>query len=578
VGTTTLATGASFTSGAGADSVIIGATTKAISTGAGDDTVTLAAGTTALGTGGSIDAGAGTGDVLSFADADDATTASGGTTFETTISNFEKVKLAGAAGAGVTVDLANLDDISYVDVAVDLGQTLAVSNLASGGTVKYDAAQTGATTITVSNAAVSTTDVLNLSISAAAGLNVNTVNAANVETINLLTDDSAATATGIAHTATVVDTAATTITVTGDAGIALTQASTKITSFDASGVTKGAVSWISAALAGAATITGGAGNDTLDASLATKAVTLSGGDGNDTLSGGTAVDTINGGAGNDIISGGALADSLTGGAGRDIFTVATATDSNGVNSDNVLDFVSGTDFLSAGNHAIKYVGEASSYGTVLTSFTGVAYQAVMDASTKTVYIDVNGDSALTAADISINVNVSDLSQTDFAILGTSGADAIALSTSTDTVYSLGGADTITAAINTATLGSVSTDTFSISTAGMDIINAVATATINVTAAVGTDANYDVITNTAAGGAITKTVLTTAANEFHGLYDYATGTFTSSTTTAANSASTTDVAATMFLFATADGTTANQGIIVIGATGTATMTDGIITLV
>jgi hypothetical protein len=312
---------------------------------------------------------------------------------------------------------------------------------------------------------------------------------------------------------------------------------------------------------------------------------LNGDAGNDTLTGGTVADTINGGAGADFIYGGAGADSLTGGTGRDVFGVITVTHSNGVNVDNVLDFVSGVDFLSAGNNAINYVGEAASYGAVLTSFTGVAYQAVMDTSTKTVYIDVDGDAALTAADIAINVNVSDLSQTDFAIVDVAGANAITLTTLTDTYFSLGGADVITAITNAATLAALSTDTLSISTAGMDIIHAVATATIDLTTPLGTDADYDVVTQIAAGSAISKTVVVGggtnglgSVNQVVGLYDYVTSTFISSATTAADSASTTDVAASMFLYATADAATADQGIIVIGSVGNATLADGVLTLV
>lgn len=67
-----------------------------------------------------------------------------------------------------------------------------------------------------------------------------------------------------------------------------------------------------------ASLTGGAGNNKLDASLFTLgAVTLSGGAGNDTLLGGSGNDALLGGDGKDSLIGGAGADTLIGGLGND---------------------------------------------------------------------------------------------------------------------------------------------------------------------------------------------------------------------------------------------------------------------
>ncbi|WP_081685773.1 Ig-like domain-containing protein [Candidatus Solirubrobacter pratensis] len=66
------------------------------------------------------------------------------------------------------------------------------------------------------------------------------------------------------------------------------------------------------------TADGGDGDDTLDASGLTAArATLSGGAGNDTLTGGAAADTLSGGDGDDRLTGNAGADSINGGAGLD---------------------------------------------------------------------------------------------------------------------------------------------------------------------------------------------------------------------------------------------------------------------
>ncbi|WP_374360761.1 beta strand repeat-containing protein [Pseudoduganella danionis] len=408
----TLLVGTSYAGGSGVDTITLGATTKAITTGAGDDVVTLAAATTALGTGGSIDAGAGTGDVLSFADADDATTASGGTTFATTVSNFEVVRLAGAAGAGVTVNVANLDNISKVEAAVDLGQTLAVSNIASGGTVTYTAAQTAASTITVASAAANTADVFNVAISSAAARNINGVTISNVETINFLTDDTATTTTGIEHTAALTAAAATKVTVAGDAGLTLTFTGTALTTFDASGVTDGDVTWTAGALAGAATIkggatndanvivlsaalddityTGGSGTDTITMNHATNhdgttntftlgnganTLTATNNDGDNTVTGGTGVDTIsvgNGtnnistGSGNDVITVGTGANTIDAGTGNDTITIGASAGANTVN-------------VGTGTDAIVFTGVQTAAG-YYTSLTGMGAGDTIDFS------------------------------------------------------------------------------------------------------------------------------------------------------------------------------------------------------
>jgi len=337
----TLGTGVAFAGGAGADAVGLGATTKAITTGAGNDRVLLAAGTTALGTGGSVDAGDGTADTLAFADADDAGTVSATATFEAAVSGFEMVELAGAAGAAVTVNLANLDDATMVKLSTDIGAFgLTISSMASGGTLSVTASQSGTTTVGITSAATGTADVLNVSIAGTATVAAGTVVAADVETVNFATDDTATTATGIAHSATLTAAAVKTITVAGDAGLTLTNTATTVTSFDASGVTKGAVSWSTGVLAAAATISGGAGADTISASAATKAVTLNGNAGNDSLTGSaTAANTIDGGAGNDTLTGGSAADTLTGGAGDDMLMGAAGQDMlTGGDGNDMFDF------------------------------------------------------------------------------------------------------------------------------------------------------------------------------------------------------------------------------------------------
>ncbi|TXI95196.1 MAG: calcium-binding protein [Burkholderiaceae bacterium] len=298
--------------------------------------------------------------------------------------------MAGAAGAGVTVNMANLDDMTQVNVAVDLGQTLAVSNIASGGTVTYEAAQTAATTVTVSNAATGTDDSFNIKVTSAAARNIPTVTASNVETINFLTDDTATTTTGIEHTASLTAAAATKITVAGDAGLTLTFTGTALTTFDASGVTDGDVTWTAGALAAAATVKGGAASDAnvIVLSAALDDITYTGGSGTDTITMNHATNhdsttntftlgngtntltagnndgdnTVTGGSGVDTITVGNGSNTITTLAGNDVITVGTGH--------NVIDSGTGNDTITIGASAATNTVNVGT-GTDNLVFTGV---------------------------------------------------------------------------------------------------------------------------------------------------------------------------------------------------------------
>ncbi|MEQ1620320.1 MAG: calcium-binding protein [Methylococcales bacterium] len=475
---TQLANTTAFTGAAGVETITVGATTKAIATGAGNDVVNVSV--SALGLTGSIDAGDGTADVLAISSAN-AAAASVTADFASTISNFEVLKL-GATAVANTVNLAKLDNISNVISAGVTAGGLTLTNLAATNAVTF----TGPVDVASSIALVTdegAADVVNLTLTNLNGFTsgglltiatTGTGATAGVETLNITTNaTNTATASINPYVQSIAATAATTVKVTGNAGINLGSFSdTKLTSFDASGVTlsgaQGAVTLTTAALASAATILGGAGDDVLNAGLATKAVTLTGGEGNDRLSGGLGVDTINGGEGDDIISGGAGGDSLTGAAGADFFVFNVpgnpATDSNGVNVDTITDFTVGTDKIVAGG-PVTYVGEANGYGAVLTSLASAAgnNRAVLDTSTSQVYIDVDGNGTLNTLDTVVKLNgITDLSQTDFAILGTTGNDNTLTGTAVlaDYIYGLAGNDIITGLTGADVLtGGAGNDTF-----------------------------------------------------------------------------------------------------------------------
>lgn len=147
------ATKATYTGGAGVDTVTLSTTapTKAVSLGAGDDTLTLASGTGSSTA--NLSGGDGT-DTLAVTAAD-AATLSASNTFETKIDAFEKLSIGAlTAGASATVDLANLDDISYV-ITANANGTAAVAEkftadwAGSGAIVGADTITFDGTTVTL---------------------------------------------------------------------------------------------------------------------------------------------------------------------------------------------------------------------------------------------------------------------------------------------------------------------------------------------------------------------------------------------------------------------------------------------
>lgn len=267
---------ATYTGGAGVDNVTLTTTapTKAIDTGAGNDRVTLASGTTAMGANGSINAGDGTADTLVMVAAD-AVTASGGTTFATKVTGFERLEVTGATGAQAidTAALGNYNDVTIASAAGGSATTL--NNLTSGATIRLNDGSNVSTTAAIKDADKSTTDVLNIIVTdgARGGVanNNGTIVAAEVETINITTVD------GVTETPTnlVADqqnltlqaTKATKIVVTGDAALNLTNTgNVKLAEIDGSALTATAALTVQAAGNTATTIKGGSGNDVLTAS------------------------------------------------------------------------------------------------------------------------------------------------------------------------------------------------------------------------------------------------------------------------------------------------------------------------
>lgn len=296
---------AAFTGGAGDDELTVKGSTVAHTLGAGDDTVVVK--DDALGKGFSVDGGEGT-DTLAmsadlangFADADAVAAVA---------TNFEILQLTGSSSES-TVDMGNFGGIDHVVVGEGTwGGKLTLNDMANGGTLEYAAApHTDGVEVTIKDADVAghDTDVLNVTIAADDTVAAGTLTVADVETIKITADDTKLAADGAAdtHTMTLTANAATTVNISGNAGLGLTLTdSNAITKIDASGNTGGL---------------------TVDLSEITNAANAF-----VTLTGSSADDTITMGIGNVI----------TGGEGKDAFTATAAKAADAtVSFSTIMDF------------------------------------------------------------------------------------------------------------------------------------------------------------------------------------------------------------------------------------------------
>lgn len=295
-------TAATYAGGAGADSVTFSnatAATKALDLGAGNDTLTFAAASavpTAVLKGGAGD------DTISLVAAN-AVTLSGSTAFAAQLDSFERLAVTGATGAQA-IDLGKLGFTNHVTVAgVAAAGALTLTDLANNGTVVLtaDLGAGAGITAAIKDAATGTADVLNVQMVKDGVLAGGVLTAANVETVNLAVTDPVTTNGVATHTLTLTADKATSVNVTGNAGLTLTMTgSTKVTSIDGSAMTAGGLTVTSLNTTAATTIKGGAGADVLTAATGTTADVLEGGAGNDVLVGNKGLSTLTGGAGNDV--------------------------------------------------------------------------------------------------------------------------------------------------------------------------------------------------------------------------------------------------------------------------------------
>ena len=260
---------AAFKGGAGKDSITVNGSKAAHDLGAGDDTLTFNG---ALGEKGTVEGGEGT-DTISVTAAN--LTALAAEFKNGDITGFEVLSVSDQATSGV--DMANFSGIDHLVLEAGIAGSQTIANMQSGSTLELTADAGSNFAVTVAGADKATDDVLNIVLSKDDALAADTVTVKDVETINIVADDSNDDASAT-HTMTLTADKATTVKVSGDAGLTLTlMGSDAVKTIDASEST-GDVT-ISDALKGV-TFTGGAGDDTVTLGAGN---TVTGGVGNDTF-------------------------------------------------------------------------------------------------------------------------------------------------------------------------------------------------------------------------------------------------------------------------------------------------------
>jgi S-layer protein len=375
---TALAVGQTYTGGAGVDTIsLTNGWTKAISTGDGNDVVTYAG---AAGTGGSVNLGGGTGDVVKMTAALGVTATTDGT-FATKVTNFEVLEISDATASAAGLNMAFAGGANSVTLAAGTsGAAYAITNAGAGFTLTQKALN--ATALSIALAADTPNDTVNLAFTANDGFtNAAAITVSGVENLVITTKDANTTAQANRFIMEIVDTAAKSITVSGDTGVTLTQASTALTSVDASGLTGtgavGGFTFTSGALAAASTIKGsGAGANTIDFSASVGVVTYTGGSGVDTINFATAstkAHVITLGDGANVVAGGTNGNGgLTITGGKDVDLIDTGSGNDVINAglgNDVIKSGTGMDVVTGGGGNDTFHFVANSNGNIYTTIT-----------------------------------------------------------------------------------------------------------------------------------------------------------------------------------------------------------------
>lgn len=367
-----LQNGTSFTGGSGMDFIEVGATTGTHDMGGNDDTVQV--NVSALGAGGSISGGSGT-NTLVMTSAN-AQAADDDSTFEDSISNFQRLQLSNLLVGALNLD--NLDSINHV--ILQGGNTNALlDNMLSGGTVELTGSNTTLTSIDLLTDGGG--DSFNLAYTGTSGFQ-HDVDADDAETISISTQDTSGPAT--VFSGQIFSGDAGTVNVSGNAGFNfLATGGSNVTNtaevLDASGVTAtgtaGTVTFDSANASGVS-LTGGAGDDLLTGHTGNDTLTGNGGD--DILTGEGGEDTLIGGNGADTLDGGTGKDTMLGGSGADTFDVSDVMQTSLANFDTTDATVGDTfDFGAA----------VTSFNTTAISLPGNSFSDYLDAAVASVAVN-----------------------------------------------------------------------------------------------------------------------------------------------------------------------------------------------
>lgn len=371
--------------GSGVDTITVAVptTTLSVTTGAGNDVVDVSA--LVLTTAGTLD---GTNEVINGGDGTDTlVTDEAGLTTAAVVANINKASSFETLRATSAVTAFAADGFTSINSFVFTADNTA------GGAKTYTVESADSLTLTNSNSVAaitlnpvldSGTDVVNLTLAAStANLTQFGITASQVETINLVSTDTDATA---AHTNTITTLTVqnnTKINVSGAADLTFTTATGTELTIDGSAAT------------GKLGITVVGGNDT-----------ITGGSAVDTINGAGGVDTISGNAGADVITGGTGADRLTGGDGADIFvSVAgdTPTDGSGVGIDVISDFnTGGSDILrlaAANNVADTQAAAPTATLTVQVTAGGKATFAAADDTLAEMITTLVADASIAANEV-----------------------------------------------------------------------------------------------------------------------------------------------------------------------------------
>jgi hypothetical protein len=344
---------------------------KVVATGSADLTVRVAE---ALVDGVTIDGSASTGEVnLSFDTDSDITTNAANWTGVDNVIYRDDDATAQAATLNSVVSGQNIEIANSVAVLTVTAQGATYAALANAGSLQLNGTST------------------------TAGVTVATYNAQNMKTLNLASEGLASsTATTAPNTISNLDGDFTSIVITGDTSLTITdldieavQTATTATTaravtVDASAMTGNAFASITASADAKVSysITGTGKNDTLVAN--NSGSTLNGGEGVDTLTGGNGVDTASGGLGNDHIDASYGADVLTGGGGNDTYDIDAAA---------VAATAEVTDLR------VTITGTPATAGTlVIKLHTGETMQVAVDGSATTAEVEAAMTAALKLTD------------------------------------------------------------------------------------------------------------------------------------------------------------------------------------